>query len=90
MSLFEKLKLLSEWSPLFAQIQVVMSAKDAHTQALAVVDALQFAAGKTQNEVDNELLGHVEAILRTKEGEAFFAWVVSKAEAISGGGADAS
>lgn len=85
MSLFEKLKLLSEWSPLFAQLQIVMAATDAHTRALATVDALQFAAGKTPTEIDDELLEHVESILRTKEGERFFAWIVEKAKAASEG-----
>ena len=83
MSLFEKLKLLSEWSPLLAQVQVVMAASDPHTRALAVVDALQFAAGKTPTVVDDELLQHVEAILKTDEGAAFFAWIAEKAKAAS-------
>lgn len=85
MSLFEKLRLLSEWSPLFGQIQIVMAAQDPHTQALAVVDALQFAAGKTPTDVDDELLEHIEAVLRTDEGAKLFGWVVEKVKAAAGG-----
>lgn len=85
MSLFDKLRLLSEWSPLLGQIQIIAAAKDPHTQALAVVDALQFAAGKTPTELDDELLEHIEAVLRTDEGAALFAWVVEKAKSAAGG-----
>lgn len=84
MSIFEKLRLLAEWSPLFTQVQVALAAEDPHDQAVAVIDALQFAAGKTNVEFDNEALAHLEAILKSEEGRAFFAWIV---EQIKGAGA---
>jgi hypothetical protein len=76
--LFDKLKLLAEWAPLLGRLQAVMDARDEHEQALAIVKALQWAAGKSGTEVDDEALDHIEAVLKTPEGRAAFAWVVTK------------
>lgn len=79
LSLFEKLKLLAEWSPLLGKLQAIVSADTPHTQALAVVAAIQWAAGKTGTEIDDEALEHIEAILRSDAGKAAFQWVLAKA-----------
>lgn len=76
--LLERLKLLAEWAPLLAQLQVIGTAKTPHEQAVAVVKTLQWAAGKSVNTVDDDALGHVEAVLRTPEGKAAFDWAYSK------------
>lgn len=78
MSILAKLRLLSEWSPLFGHVQRVMVTSDPHEQALALMDALQFAAGKSQTEIDDEALEHLEAVLKSDEGKALFNWVVEK------------
>lgn len=76
--LFEKLKLLAEWSPLLSRLQLVAVAKTPHDQALAVVSTLQWAAGKSETSIDDEALRHVEALLKTKEGREFFEWVLTQ------------
>ncbi len=76
--LLEKLKLLAEWAPLLARLQAVGDAKTPHERAVAVVKTLQWAAGKSATEVDDEALGHFEAVLKTPEGTAFFDWIVSQ------------
>jgi hypothetical protein len=78
LDLFSKLKLLAEWAPLLNRLQMVALAKEPHDQALAVVSALQWAAGKSATEMDDQALAHVEAVLKTKEGQAMFNWVVGK------------
>lgn len=78
MPLFDKLRLLAEWAPLIGRLQAVMDAKTPHEQALAVVKALQWAAGKSGTEVDDEATQHIEAVLRSPEGKAAFEWAVSK------------
>jgi hypothetical protein len=78
LDLFSKLKLLAEWAPLLNRLQMVALAKEPHDQALAVVSALQWAAGKSTTEIDDQALAHVEAVLKTKEGQAMFNWVVGK------------
>jgi len=76
--LLEKLKLLAEWAPLLARLQAVMDADSPHEQALAVVKALQWAAGKSGTAIDDEALFHLEAVLKTPEGAAFFKWASDK------------
>lgn len=76
--LLEKLKLLAEWAPLLARLQSIADAKTPHDQAVAVVKMLQWAAGKSMTELDDEALSHVEAVLKTPEGKAAFDWVFSK------------
>jgi hypothetical protein len=55
-----------------------MDADTPYDQATAVVKTLQWAAGKSQTAIDDEALFHLEAVLKTPEGQAFFNWVVGK------------
>ena len=80
--LLDRLKLLAEWAPLLAQLQVIGSAQSPHEQAVAIVKTLQWAAGKSTTSLDDETLRHVEAVLRTPEGKAAFEWAYAK---IAGG-----
>lgn len=76
--LLDKLKLLSEWAPLLARFQAVVTAETPYEQARAIVKAAQWAAGKSATEVDDEALEHIEAVLKTTEGKAGFEWFVGK------------
>jgi len=76
--ILEKLKLLAEWAPLLGRLQAVMDAKAPEEQALAVVRTLQWAAGKSGTEIDDEALFHLESVLKSPEGKAFFNWLVAK------------
>ena len=76
--LIDKLKLLAEWAPLLARLQNIGDAQTPHERAVAVVKTLQWAAGKSMTEIDDEALGHLEAVLKTPEGKAAFDWAVSK------------
>lgn len=78
LDLLSRLRLLAEWAPLLGRLQAITSAKTPHDQALAVVSTLQWAAGKSVTAVDDEALGHVEAVLRTAEGRAAFQWALDK------------
>lgn len=78
--LFDKLRLLAEWMPLVNRIQLIAAAQTPHEQALAVIDAAQWAAGRTGTEIDDEALAHIEAVLKTPEGQAFFEWALKKFE----------
>lgn len=79
--ILDKLKLLAEWAPLLGRLQNVINAETPYEQAVAVVKALQWAAGKSDLELDDEALFHLEALLKTPEGQAFFLWIVSKVQA---------
>ena len=78
MPILEKLKLLAEWAPLIGRLQAVMDASTPEERALAIVKTLQWAAGKSATEIDDEALFHLEAVLKSEEGKALFGWVVDK------------
>jgi len=78
MSWFDKLRLLAEIGPLLGHLQVAFGKEDAHEQALALIAAAKWAAGRTATPIDDEVLAHVEAILRTTEGRDFFRYTVAK------------
>lgn len=80
MPLLDKLRLLAEWSPLLGRLQMVASADNPHDRALAIIGALQWAAGKSGTPIDDEGLKHLDAVLRSAEGKALFSWVMSKVE----------
>jgi hypothetical protein len=76
--LFDRLQLLAEWAPVIGRLQAVMDAKTPKDRAKAIIKALQWAAGKSSTTIDDEALFHLEAILATPEGAAFFDWLVQK------------
>lgn len=76
--ILDKLKLLAEWAPLIGRLQAVAAAETPEGQALAIIKTLQWMAGKSANEIDDEALYHLEAVLKSAEGKEFFNWVVAK------------
>lgn len=78
MTFIEKLKMLAEWAPLLGQLQTVMASPSPQEKAQAIIDAAQFAATKSPTVLDDEFLVRLEAILRSEEGQAMFAWVIEK------------
>lgn len=75
--ILEQLKLLAQWGPMLGFLQQVASAGAPKDKAVAILDALLFAAGKTQTTVDDDVVKHLEAILKSPEGGALFDWVVT-------------
>lgn len=76
--ILDKLRLLAEWAPLLGRMQAVLDADTPYDQATAVVRTLQWAAGKSGTDMDDEALFHLEAVLKSPEGQAFFQWIVAK------------
>lgn len=77
MPILDQLRLLANWGPLLGHLQAVATAPTAREKALAILRALMFAAGKTNTPVDDEVVKHLEAILRSPEGAALFDWLGS-------------
>jgi len=80
MNLFEKLKLLAEWSPLISYMQRFAEEDDIHSKAVIVTEAAEWIASRTDLEWDDELVEHVADILRSEEGEALIRWILSQLE----------
>lgn len=77
-SLSAKIKLLTELAPLLLLAQQISVATSEHDRALLIIDALQFLAGKTATADDDEALEHLEKILRSSEGTAFFSYLLTR------------
>lgn len=78
MNIFEKLRLLAEWSPLLTYMQTLAAEDDIHAKAVIVAEALEWVATRTEIEWDDELASHVSDILVSEEGEAFIRWILEK------------
>jgi hypothetical protein len=79
MTIWEKIRLLQEWSPVVTYVQAFLATKDPHSQALIVADAADWFAQKTPGTtVDDELVDHITAILKSPQGESFLRWTVQK------------
>ena len=77
-SLSAKIKLLTELAPLLLLAQQISVATSEHDRALLIIDSLQFLAGKTATADDDEALEHLEKILRSSEGTAFFSYLLTR------------
>ncbi len=80
MNIFEKLRLLAEWSPLIGFAQSLAAEQDYHRKAVIVADAAEWIASRTELEWDDELVEHLADILRSQEGEALVRWILSQLE----------
>lgn len=77
-TIWEKIRLIQEWSPVFTFVQAFVATSDPHRQALVVTDCCEWLASKTDTKLDDEFVAHVSAVLRSKEGEAFLRWAAGK------------
>ncbi len=78
MNIFEKLRLLAEWSPLLTFAQQLAHEEDIHAKAVVVAEAMEWVASRTEIEWDDELASHISDILISEEGEAFVRWILDR------------
>jgi hypothetical protein len=78
LSVWDKIRLVQEWYPVVTFVQAVLATPDHHAKAVVVADACEWVASKTQTKVDDELVGHLTAILRSPQGESLLRWVMAK------------
>lgn len=77
MPILDQLKMLATWGPMLGFLQQVATSATPKDKAVAVLEALLFAAGKTQTKVDDEVVTHLEEILKSPQGGAFFNWLIT-------------
>lgn len=76
MSLFEKLRMLAEWSPLLTYLQRIAAESDIHAKSVIGMEGLEWVAGRTDIEWDDELASLLSDILVSEEGEALVRWIL--------------
>lgn len=78
-SIWTNIRLLQEWGPAVTFIQAFLMARDVQHKALAVADAAEWLAAKTNTKVDDELVVLLTDVLKSAEGEALLKWILEKA-----------
>ena len=78
MNIFDKIKLLAEWSPLLSFAQQLAAEDDMHAKAVIVAEAMEWMASRTDLEWDDELTSLISDILVSEEGEALVRWLLDK------------
>jgi hypothetical protein len=73
----ERLKILVDWWPLVVLLQQVAVSAPGRGQAEAFTECLQFLASKTEVEIDDRLVEHVQKLIATPEGGELIDYVVS-------------
>lgn len=82
LSIWEKLLLLQSFAPLVTFGQRFVSTPDPYTKAVVVGECCEWLASKTDSGLDDELVKHLAAVLKTEEGETLVRWVVAKAQGL--------
>jgi hypothetical protein len=80
LTIWEKLALISAWSPLMTYAQQYLGTVDPFARAVVVSECAEWLASKTDSGLDDELVKHLAALLKTKEGESLVRWAVGKIE----------
>lgn len=80
LSIWQQIALLQAWAPLLGYGQRFVNEVDPYKRSLVVSDACEWLASKTSSPIDNELVGHVGALLKTTEGERLVRWLMLKVE----------
>jgi hypothetical protein len=69
LNIWQALRLLQAWAPLVNYAREFVAAVDPYKKSLVVAQAAEWLAKQTDSPVDDHLVRHVNAVLRTKEGE---------------------
>lgn len=80
LTIWQKFALIQAWAPLLTFAQRFLGANDPYAKSLVIGEASEWLASKTDSPLDDELVRHLAAMVKTPEGEAFVKWIVSKIE----------
>lgn len=69
LNIWQALRLLQTWHPLISYGQRFVQAVDPYQKGLVVGEAAEWLASKTDSTVDDQLVRHLAAVAKTKEGE---------------------
>lgn len=69
LNIWQAIRLLQTWHPLISYGQRFVQTVDPYQKGLIVAEAIEWLASKTDATTDDEVIRHVAAVLKTKEGE---------------------
>jgi hypothetical protein len=80
LSIWEQLRLLSQWSPLIGYGQRFVNESDPYRKSIIVSDAAEWLASKTNATADDQAVRLLADILKTPQGEALVRWCLLQVE----------
>lgn len=80
LNIWQQIALLQAWAPLIGFGQRFVNAADPYAKAVVVSEACEWVASKTDATLDDQLVKHLAAILKTKEGEALVRFLLLTVE----------
>lgn len=80
LNIWQQIALIQAWAPLLTFGQRFVGAPDPYAKSLIVAEACEWLASKTDAGLDDELVKHLAALLKTTEGENLVRWVIAKVE----------
>lgn len=80
LTIWEKIALVQAWSPILTYAQRYLASSDPFARAVIVGECAEWLASKTDSGLDDELVKHLAAVLKTKEGESLVRWFAAKIE----------
>jgi hypothetical protein len=80
LSIWQQLALIQRYAPLIGFAQRFLQTADPYKQGLVISEACEWLASNTGSTLDDELVRHAVAVLRTAESEAFVRWALLKVE----------
>ena len=84
LNIWQQIALLQSWLPVLTFAQRFVSVGDPYAKSLVVYEAAEWLAARTDATLDDELVKHLSAMLKTPEGEVFVRWIVQKVEGLKG------
>lgn len=80
MNLQQKIRLLLEWSPVLNFLIAITSAAPGKERVYRSLELLDYLATRTSTPIDNDLLGHLRAVLLTPQGGALLDYLAVLAQ----------
>ena len=80
LSIWQQIALIQSWLPLITYAQRFIAAADPYAKSLVVSEACEWLASRTDSGLDDELVKHLAAMLKTQEGEIMVRWAVGKVQ----------
>jgi hypothetical protein len=78
LSIWQQLALLQKFSPLIGFAQRFAATVDPFQRSLVVAECCEWLASHTGSTLDDELVKHLAAVLRTPQGEDLVRWLLAK------------
>ena len=79
LNIWQAIRLLQTWHPLITYGQRFVQTVDPYQKGLIVAEAVEWLASKTDATTDDEVIRHVAAVLKTKEGESLVRFLLGLA-----------